>query len=220
MNNDKSIYNETELDQITDQITDQNKSQTYKNQSDVLIYTIEDVNTYYANCLRRSMIRDIPVLAIDVVQFEVNTGSLIDEMIAHRLGLVVLNDDNIGDKIIFTLDVTCEKEWMYVTSGMLVSSQDNVYPVHKNIIITKLFRHERIKAKCFVKKGTGKEHAKWTPVSAIGYKIFNLKDEKMLIQLSIESVGGMSPQTILEQGQKMMGIEKNHLNKFKAGYGK
>src|SRR5680860_924384 len=63
------------------------------NKHDVLVFAIEDTNTCYANSLRRTIISDVPTLAIDTVNVFSNTSILTDEILAHRLGLVVINSD-------------------------------------------------------------------------------------------------------------------------------
>lgn len=53
-------------------------------------FVLEGVELGMANALRRTMIADIPTLAIDLVEFQSNTSVLADEFIAHRLGLIPL----------------------------------------------------------------------------------------------------------------------------------
>jgi len=52
-----------------------------------------------ANSLRRAMVSRIDTLAIDQVQITENTSVMPDEMIAHRLGLVPLNSENLDRHI-------------------------------------------------------------------------------------------------------------------------
>lgn len=52
-------------------------------------FVIRGINTSTANAIRRSVM-EIPVLAIDTVDFYKNDSALYDEMLAHRLGLVPL----------------------------------------------------------------------------------------------------------------------------------
>jgi len=51
-------------------------------------FVLSETDTSMANTLRRIMIAEIPVLAIDLIEFHENTTVLVDEYIAHRLGLI------------------------------------------------------------------------------------------------------------------------------------
>src|SRR2546422_5771996 len=66
---------------------------------------LEDTEPAYANALRRVLVSDVPKMAIEGVEFHLgpiraddgkeyeSVGPLFDEMIAHRLGLVLIPTD-------------------------------------------------------------------------------------------------------------------------------
>ncbi|MFB6076551.1 MAG: DNA-directed RNA polymerase subunit D, partial [Candidatus Nanohaloarchaea archaeon] len=55
---------------------------------DTVEFDIEDASPAFANALRRTMIGDVPTLAIETVTVTENNSGLFDEILAHRLGLL------------------------------------------------------------------------------------------------------------------------------------
>ncbi|GAA6062926.1 hypothetical protein JCM10212_007157 [Sporobolomyces blumeae] len=163
-------------------------------------FILDGVHLGLANSLRRSMISRIDTLAIDQVQITENTSVLPDEMIAHRLGLVPLNSDNLDrhipnynrectcdsycDKcsVVLTLDAVCTTgSTMEVTSKLLqiegMSRSDVGKPatssdpkLAQGIMLAKLTKGQEIHMRCIAVKGRALEHAKWSPVSAVGFE--------------------------------------------------
>jgi len=156
-------------------------------------FILTNTDLSMANALRRIMISEVATIAIDMVQFDLNTSVLADEFIAHRLGLIPL-DSTEADKIKYPRDCNCsgackecsvelnlhvkcteEDTTKDVTSKDLVSHDPRFTPVTEGskdagILIAKLRKGQEIKVKCIAKKGVAKEHAKWSPCAAVAFE--------------------------------------------------
>lgn len=163
-----------------------------ENTKEKLSFTIEG-NESLANAIRRSVL-EIPVLAIDEVEFYKNDGVLYDEMLALRLGLVPLKNEDLD----FVEDCKCKgkgcsncnislkleaKGPITVTSGMLKGKAGVVY---EEIPITELEKDQEISltAKAIVGKAT--QHAKFSPglvyysFTPIIEKVSDVKGKKII----------------------------------------
>ncbi|XVF45084.1 hypothetical protein PTKIN_Ptkin02bG0177300 [Pterospermum kingtungense] len=112
-------------------------------------FELRDTDASMANALRRVMIAEVPTIAIDLVEIEVNSSVLNDEFIAHRLGLIPLTSERAmsmrfsrdcdacdGDgqcefcSVEFHLRAKCmSDQTLDVTSKDLYSSDHTVVPV-------------------------------------------------------------------------------------------
>ncbi|KTW30597.1 hypothetical protein T552_00314 [Pneumocystis carinii B80] len=158
-------------------------------------FVLSNVDLAFANSLRRIILAEVPTIAIDLVEIEMNTSVLADEFITHRLGMIPLHSSNVDDKLVYTRDCDCDQYCrkcsvqlsLYAKctgdGTMDVYSRDLVVennatigtpviddPEGKGILICKLRKAQELKLKCIAKKGIAKEHAKWSPVSAIAFE--------------------------------------------------
>ena len=56
-------------------------------------FVFKSINPVLANTLRRLIINEVPVMAIEEVEISKNSSALYDETIAHRLGLIPIKTD-------------------------------------------------------------------------------------------------------------------------------
>lgn len=178
-------------------------------------FVLSNTNLSLANSIRRTMIAEVPTLAIDLVEIESNTSVLADEFLAHRLGLVPLSANDV-DNLLYTRDCDCDQfcencsvvlrlnasnrssdeivkvfaKDLFIDSGF---SARNDYgrrggangldgdgtqrgepvildPEGQGPLICKLRRGQELRVRCIAKKGIAKEHAKWSPTTAVGFE--------------------------------------------------
>ena len=137
----------------------------------------------FANTIRREMISGVPTLAIEDVRIYDNTSVLFDEMLVHRLGLIPLRTDLSSHvpkeecscegagcptcTATYTLSVEGPRT---VYSNDLIPQDSTQAPVHENIPIVKLTADQKVVVEAKAHLSTGKNHAKWQPTTACGYK--------------------------------------------------
>lgn len=149
---------------------------------DKIKFVIEGIDHAFANALRRTMFGEIPVMAIEYADIEVNTSGLFDELLAHRLGLIPLSfsqkqyrmkqDCKCGGEGCSNCEVTfvLEKEGPCIVRAKdMVTNADDVRPADPEIPIVQLLEKQRLKMSATAQLGFGKEHAKWQAAIA-GYQ--------------------------------------------------
>jgi DNA-directed RNA polymerase subunit D len=156
------------------------KLQLLENKDNILAFRIEGVNVAYLNTLRRLMMTEVPVMAIENVNFGKNNSILYDEMVAHRMGLIPLTTDlqgynmkeergsegNPSNEATLTLKVAKVKGEHVVTAGEMTSSDPKIKPVYPNMPIVKLIEGQDIELTATAELGIGKDHMKWSPCLA------------------------------------------------------
>jgi DNA-directed RNA polymerase subunit D len=175
-----------------------------------IVVRFSNIPRQYVNSLRRLAISEVPTLAIDDVVVLENSSVMHDEAVAHRLGLIPLRTDpgrfvmppdcdcksTLGCskcRVLLVLDAEANEKTIVVTSGELVSEDEMVKPVSKDIPIIVLAPNQKLKFEAYARLGIGKDHAKWQPTSAAVVK--DGKDEEIILVL--ESNGALTAEEIL-----------------------
>jgi DNA-directed RNA polymerase subunit D len=179
--------------------------------SERIVVKFNNIPRQYVNSLRRLAISEVPTLAIDDVVMLENSSVMHDEAVAHRLGLIPLRTDpgrfvmphecdcksTLGCskcRVLLVLDSEANDKTKVVTSGELVSEDELVKPVSKDIPIIVLAPNQKLKFEAYARLGTGKDHAKWQPTSAAVVKDGKDEDEIILV---LESNGALTAEEVL-----------------------
>lgn len=154
-----------------------------------LEFIIEGISIEMVNALRRIMLTEIPVMAIDEVIILKNDSPLYDEIIAHRLGLIPLKTDLETYKLpqdcecggfgcpLCQVSLTCEitnttNAPLDIYSGNLNSNDPKIVPVNPNIPIVKIDKNDKVIIEAYAILGKAKDHAKWQAVSNVAFRYY------------------------------------------------
>lgn len=140
------------------------------------VFLVKSSSPAEVNFLRRIIMEDTPVMAVDEVEFSTNSSALYDEMVAHRLGLVPLKTDLKG----YELKSECKcggegcnrctlklvlkaKGPCTVYASELKSKDPAVKPVYPDMPIVKLLKNQSLELEATAVLGVGREHSKFIP---------------------------------------------------------
>ena len=186
-----------------------------------LVFSVKGVDTAYANTLRRIMGFEVPVMAIEDVEFRKNTSILYDEMIAHRLGLVPLTTDlksynmmseckckgagcaSCTVKLVLKAQGPCT-----VYTSDIKSKDPEIKPAHGKMPIVKLLEGQELEFEATAVLGQGKDHSKWA-TGLIYYKMPNVDGDEYTF--TVESWGQLTPKEIV---LKAIDIYNKELEEF------
>ncbi len=155
-------------------------------EQDSLRFVLSGVKPAFANALRRIMISEVPIMAIDDVMILENNSVMYDEILAHRLGLIPITTDleayNLPEecsckselgcshcRASLSLEIEASDQVEVVYTSHLKPENPDVRPVSDKIPIVKLAQGQRVKLEAFARLGRGRTHAKWQPTSACTY---------------------------------------------------
>jgi len=198
-------------------------------EQDTLRFVLSDVSPAFAHALRRIILAEVPVMAIDDVMILENSSVMYDEILAHRLGLIPVTTDqtyNLPEECTCKSELGCEKcraslsleveasdpvDVVYTSS--LKPENPEVKPVSDKIPIIKLAQGQRVKLEAYARLGRGRDHAKWQPASACTYNY----DEKLrTFSFLVESTGTLPPEKLVLEAARL--ITANTLS-FEEGIG-
>ena len=184
---------------------------------ETLRFVLSDVSPAFANALRRIMISEVPVMAIDDVMILENNSVMYDEILAHRLGLIPVTTDqsyNLPEdctckselgcercRASFSMEVEASDPVEVVYSSHLRPENPDVRPVADKIPIVKLVQGQKVKLEAYARLGRGRIHAKWQPVSACTYSI---DPKTRAFTFLVESTGTLPPEKIVLEAARMI----------------
>lgn len=178
---------------------------------------VKEIPLAFLNIIRRYALAKVPTYAIDEVMVVVNTSSMFDEILVHRLALIPLKTEDVIDKIrsvdpeicatcmqgeenmknsvcrecyihmILEAEATTSDVTVY--SGDIRSEDPYVVPAYNNMPIVILAPGQRLSLELRARLGRGLEHAKWSPTTiAITKYVADIKINKNLCNLCGECV--------------------------------
>lgn len=194
-------------------------------------FILERCTPAMANMLRKACMSSVPTLAFDTIDFIQNTSVIIDEQIIQRLHYIPIVSTIVDEYVIYnecTCDKDCEKcsipfELNVVNDKqtvMEVSSYDitinhpdiRVFSDTKyGIPITRLTPGQKISIRGKIKKGTGRQHSKWSPVGTASYKFLpQFSFNRTLTAEEKTKLVGLCPMNVFKKGSN--DIEDLHMS--------
>jgi len=119
-------------------------------------FLVKGTDYNFMNFLRRTIMSEVPTMAVDEVVYYKNDSVMPDEFLSNRIGLVPIKGD-ISD----TAKGYIKKKGGIITSGDIQSNDVDV--PYKNIPLVKLRKGDELELELKFSKGHGKDHVKWQP---------------------------------------------------------
>ncbi|WFD29497.1 DNA-directed RNA polymerase core subunit rpc40 [Malassezia sp. CBS 17886] len=132
-------------------------------------FDLVGVDASIANALRRTLIAEVPSIAIENVYIWNNTSIIQDEVLSHRLGLIPLAID--PSKLTFKMVYSSQLEWDPKGDQAETMADAPPHPVNPNIVIAKMAPGQAMEMELHCEKGVGRDHAKFSPVATASYRL-------------------------------------------------
>lgn len=211
---------------------------TIESSDDVLELVVKGIPLPFINVIRRYSLAKVPTYAIDEVMVIVNTSSMYDEILAHRLAMVPLLSEEVMGRIREidpeicekcssmsrekSFDEECEKCYVHMTLEVEAEEETTVYssnlksedplvrPAYGNIPLVILAPGQRISLEIRARIGRGLEHAKWSPATiAVTRYVADVKINKELCNLCRKCVE-VCPKNVLELSNDSVKVVNNY----------
>ena len=139
-------------------------------------FILKGINPAIANTIRRLVLDEVPVLAVEEINLTKNNSALYDETIAHRIGLVPLTTDletyNLPAKCKCKGEgcAKCRVNFKLKAVGPCIVTAENlefddpkVKSVHPKMQIVILLKNQKLEMEGYATLGIGKDHMKFSP---------------------------------------------------------
>lgn len=147
-------------------------------------FEIKDTTPAFVNAIRRSIMQNVSVMSVSFVDIAVNTSTLYNEVLAHRIGLIPLSFKP-GNYVLpekceckgagcnkcqvkLALKVAGPKN---VYASNIVSTDETIKPVYKDTLLITLAEDQAIDLVATATLGNGAKHARWQP-AVVGYQYY------------------------------------------------
>jgi DNA-directed RNA polymerase subunit D len=195
-----------------------------------LVFVVSGLSIEMVNSLRRIILNEIPVFAIDEVIILKNDSPLYDEVVAHRLGLIPLKTSlenyNLPQDCtcggygcpLCQVSLTCEitnnsNKPMVIYSGDLKSTDPDILPVNGEIPILKIDKNAKFIIEAYAILGIGNDHAKFSAVSNCAYRFYpeiefdpnEIKDMELM-----EDIVKICPEKLYEISDKKLKLKDDY----------
>ena len=154
---------------------------------DTIRFIVDGIDNAFANALRRTIVSEVPTMAIEDIFYYDNTSVVPDEILAHRIGMVPLKTDlehyrlpsecdckaDLGCpkcRVTLSLSVKAGDEKRTVYSGDLQPVDPAIIPISSYIPLAKLAPGQSISLEAYAQLGKGRYHTKWSPVAMAIYQ--------------------------------------------------
>jgi DNA-directed RNA polymerase subunit D len=140
-------------------------------------YLVENTDHVSLNTLRRTISYNLPIYAVDEIDFYENSSVIFDEMLSNRIALspVVTPLVSTGKKVTFNLDV---KGPGTIYTKDLESNDSDIKMVYDTIPLTKLNEDEKVKLIAYASLGQGKDHIKYMPAIVSYSQLYELESTR------------------------------------------
>lgn len=155
----------------------------------------------FASALRRTIISEVPVLAIEDVNILKNNSIVYDEMLALRLGLIpiIADPEEYWNKKKFKVAFVLKGEGPATLYSKDLQPMDpSIIPAFPDIPIMKMVEGQEVELEAWASVGTAKEHAKWQA----GHAVY--KETNTGFEFYVESFGNMPAKELVRRAAMIL----------------